>query len=277
MELSDIKRENIIENYLNKTRHDSSISPNRVIRYRTKSKSPDPKETGFKEFVNQCTNANNQAVIVERKPKKVNKAQTKIFETKKNTLETSTSNINSSFMSKVNSKLVNTTTNKTAKEIGFPMNNQMEEIKVKDKPEESKFYPKEKENMNKDSYNSNHILDKYNINNNSNNINKNEKLSFGMDSNRKSQKLSFGMGNTGNNNNISNNNENSKSEEKKSLNNEENNFKQNITNLYNEFKKISLKNEDDQPKVTEPKEVFNNSMKSKNENNDTKKTEKRRK
>jgi len=43
-------------------------------------------------------------------------------------------------MSKVNSKLVNTTTNKTAKEIGFPMNNQMEEIKVKDKPEESKFF-----------------------------------------------------------------------------------------------------------------------------------------
>ncbi len=63
VDLRDIQRENVIENYLNKSRVNNSISPNKVNNYNTKSKSPDPRDSSFKVFIDRCTHANDMSNI----------------------------------------------------------------------------------------------------------------------------------------------------------------------------------------------------------------------
>jgi hypothetical protein len=63
VDLRDIQRENVIENYLNKSRINNSISPNKVNNYTTKSKSPDPRDSSFKVFIDRCTRANDMSIV----------------------------------------------------------------------------------------------------------------------------------------------------------------------------------------------------------------------
>ena len=63
IDLRDVQRENLIENYLNRSRINNSISPNAINRYTTKSKSPDPRDTSFKVFIDKCTHANDSSIL----------------------------------------------------------------------------------------------------------------------------------------------------------------------------------------------------------------------
>ena len=153
IDLRDIQREHLIENYLNKSRINSSISPSRANNYTTKSKSPDPRDTSFKVFIEKCTHANENI-------SKLNK-ETDKFERKSYLLNSNMVSIKSTYTEKLmtpkskytkneNNYVIKNTSNQTKQsykesKLGFQKNTlkNKNEI-VKNKPNIANLYKKMK-------------------------------------------------------------------------------------------------------------------------------------